>query len=59
MALYRTCPDCGANLDPEELCDCQMQGTKENCVAAGQRSRILPLARKCIDEGTPMQGVAE
>lgn len=20
---YRTCPDCGANLDPQERCDCQ------------------------------------
>lgn len=20
---YRTCPDCGANLDPGEQCDCQ------------------------------------
>ena len=20
---YRTCPDCGAHLDPEEKCDCQ------------------------------------
>lgn len=19
---YRTCPDCGANLDPDERCDC-------------------------------------
>lgn len=22
MAQYRTCPYCGANLDPEERCDC-------------------------------------
>lgn len=22
MALYRTCPYCGSNLDPAELCDC-------------------------------------
>ncbi len=20
---YRTCPECGAHLDPEEKCDCQ------------------------------------
>lgn len=20
---YRVCPDCGANLDPGEICDCQ------------------------------------
>ena len=23
MAYYHTCPDCGANLDPGEKCDCQ------------------------------------
>lgn len=22
MSYYRTCPDCGANLDPGERCDC-------------------------------------
>lgn len=23
---YRTCPYCGANLDPDEICDCQKGG---------------------------------
>lgn len=23
MSFYRTCPDCGAALDPTEACDCQ------------------------------------
>ena len=23
MSYYRTCPSCGANLDPGERCDCQ------------------------------------
>ena len=23
MSYYRTCPICGANLDPGEICDCQ------------------------------------
>ena len=23
MAYYRTCPDCGGNLDPGERCECQ------------------------------------
>ncbi len=22
-AYYRTCPDCGAHLDPDEKCDCE------------------------------------
>lgn len=22
MSYYKTCPDCGANLDPGERCDC-------------------------------------
>lgn len=26
MSIYRTCPQCGANLDPGERCDC---GRKE------------------------------
>lgn len=25
MSYYRTCPDCGANLDPGEQCDCQKE----------------------------------
>jgi hypothetical protein len=24
MSYYRTCPDCGSNLDPGEICDCQL-----------------------------------
>lgn len=24
MSYYRTCPRCGANLDPGETCDCQI-----------------------------------
>lgn len=23
MSFYKTCPHCGANLDPGESCDCQ------------------------------------
>lgn len=23
MSYYRVCPNCGANLDPGERCDCQ------------------------------------
>lgn len=26
---YRTCPDCGAHLDPGEVCDCQTEEDDE------------------------------
>lgn len=29
MAYYRTCPDCGAALDPEEKCDCKDEKKRE------------------------------
>lgn len=32
MAMYRTCPLCGANLDPGELCDCQDGEESEGAV---------------------------
>ena len=25
---YRTCPECGAHLDPEEKCDCEKEAEK-------------------------------
>ena len=30
MAYYDTCPNCGANLDPGERCDC---AEEKNCSA--------------------------
>lgn len=42
MGFFRTCPDCGCNLDPSEKCDCQNNEEKEangydeaekNCIA--------------------------
>ncbi len=31
MAYYWTCPNCGANLDPGEKCDCEtLNETKED-----------------------------
>ena len=42
--IYRTCPICGANLDPGERCDCneyQNAATRSNSqqIAAQKRSR--------------------
>ena len=30
MAYYYTCPNCGANLDPNEKCDCENEKTGED-----------------------------
>ncbi len=30
MAYYYTCPDCGANLDPGEKCDCRKEAVDLN-----------------------------
>lgn len=34
--MYRTCPECGAHLDPVEICDCRNAATekKEDNAAA-------------------------
>ncbi|MEH2957795.1 hypothetical protein [Candidatus Merdisoma sp. JLR.KK006] len=29
MAFYRTCPKCGAALDPGEHCDCEKEAEKQ------------------------------
>lgn len=29
MAMYRTCPECGAHLDPGEQCDCKGKEDEE------------------------------
>lgn len=29
MAFYNVCPKCGANLDPNERCDCEETAEKE------------------------------
>ena len=29
MPYYKTCPECGAHLDPGEKCDCQEEAEEE------------------------------
>ena len=29
MAYYTTCPNCGANLDPGEKCDCYLENKEQ------------------------------
>lgn len=37
MSYYRTCPHCGANLDPGEMCDCQIGAALLLTVGAAER----------------------
>ena len=53
MAFYNSCPNCGANLDPGEICDCQKTekaapeaGTFESCTGKTSTNILLKLGRK-------------
>lgn len=35
MSYYRTCPGCGAHLDPGERCDCRARETADSAANAG------------------------
>ena len=39
MAYYRTCPYCGAALDPGEQCDCKDVAARERAEAEGLLER--------------------
>ena len=39
MSYYRTCPYCGANLDPGETCDCQIEKKEQEAVRAEAQIR--------------------
>ena len=39
MPYYDTCPDCGANLDPGEKCDCKCD-KKENTDTKGVNENV-------------------
>lgn len=32
MAYFKQCPYCGANLDPEERCDCSQDGDRQEYI---------------------------
>lgn len=34
MSYYKTCPVCGAALDPGEKCECEQTADKEKMIAA-------------------------
>lgn len=39
MAYYRTCPYCGSNNDPGEICDCRAETKKEAAPLHRERPR--------------------
>lgn len=45
MAYYRRCPCCGANNDPGEICDCQVEDKKKEATpaASGMTSGFTPI----------------
>lgn len=45
MRYYNTCQNCGANLDPGEVCECKAKLTKQEIIA-----EITELAKKMTDE---------
>ena len=37
MAYYRSCPDCGAALDPGEHCDCRKNSSQKVITATAEK----------------------
>ena len=58
MSYYRTCPGCGCNLDPGEVCDeCRQKEVRDLNLRA-ERERLERLARTQGDPRmTPIQRV--
>lgn len=48
MAMYNTCPNCGANLDPSEKCDCQKEKVPSKRMTPYDKaySRVLATSNK-------------
>lgn len=42
MNYYHTCPDCGANLDPGEKCDCREEDINARCELQNSQTPIQP-----------------
>lgn len=50
MSYYRTCPACGANLDPGERCDCRRE-PEANCHALANLQKNAPVSVTSTDKG--------
>ena len=60
MAYYRTCPVCGANLDPGETCDCGKErevkkSADSDHIAGGSEKSIGELVRRDPVRGRVLQ----
>ena len=45
MAYYHECPYCGANLDPDERCDCREKAPARN--STGTKNSLKLYYKKC------------
>lgn len=54
MAYYRVCPDCGANLDPGETCDCMERELERQKQLRKRQAEAIRLTEK---EGMRVQEV--
>lgn len=54
---YRTCPDCGCNLDPGEICDCKKEPTPEP--GSYNFDRATPIEKSIPDMYPPLYNTGD
>lgn len=42
--IFRTCPNCGVNLDPGEICDCKRESGQEQSETQAKKEKSPPVA---------------
>lgn len=52
---YWTCPDCGANLDPDEQCDCGKEKAEETAISTAKSKENLSTISIISQEVTQCQ----
>lgn len=56
--FYDTCPDCGANLDPGETCDCRQQRVPIESVTPASREELREKASALLETAkSRMRGI--
>ena len=56
MSYYRTCPHCGSNLDPSEICDCQ---AKKEAAPGAANTQDGKAEQKSYEPLSPASSVPE